>query len=104
MSKGWIRQSWHSDSTENYAAIKNEPSEGHVATWKCLCKIRTDLQRKMQSLPVFLHNDSNPKRARTSEEGKKQALMFLFIVMSITKSSVLSTKQCGKRGMSERRS
>ena len=76
MSKGWIRQSRHSDSTENYAAIKNEPSEGDVAKWKCLCKIRTALRRKMQSLHVFLHNASNPNAARTSEEGKKQALMF----------------------------
>ena len=104
MSKGWIRQSRHSDSTENYAAIKNEPSEGDVANWKCLSKIRTDRQRKMQSLPVFLQNDSSPKGAKTSEGGKKQALLFFLIVMSIMKSSVLSTKQCGKRGMSERRS
>lgn len=79
MSKGRIRQSRCSDSAENYSAIRKEPSEGNVATWKCLYKIRIDLRRKMQSLRVLLHNDINPKRAETSGRGKEQALMFFLI-------------------------
>lgn len=48
MPEEWLRQLWHSESTEKYAAIKNDPFEGDVATWKCLHKVGKNERRKMQ--------------------------------------------------------
>lgn len=51
------------ESTEKYAAIKNDPFEGDVATWKCLYKVGKTNEEKCSSR-VLHHDDVNPGLCR----------------------------------------
>lgn len=90
MPEEWLRKLWHSESTEKYAAIKNDPFEGDVATWKCLYKAGKNEGRKMQfaCAPPWWRKSwaTQVKMGETSGKqkgGMKRGPMFFLINSSV---------------------